>query len=369
MPTEQFANNAPSNGVSAAYPSTATALAMVGISGYPIIPQFRLLNPRTGEVLLVTGISGATLTVVRGAEGTSPQPILANDLLTHILTAGALYNIGNTLRVVGTPPSITLDFFAGQSPASYPPSSDSQVVARSIETRPGMPQYGNSAQGFQAAMYWPTWSPPAWGGIQGYPAVTNFTVQFRARFVCPAGFGGTWNFAYNTDDQSDISIWNDQSWTSQVGSTIGAVGWSSTASGNGNVTLTAGATYYYRARWGQGGGNWLCQLTYTPPGGVSRYLLDDQIISGAPFLCPFRAVGGINVVGDTRTGDRIELLTSGGVVQAWNHVQANGTDAPLFLPSGAFTGTVRVTDSDGVVINTLATTFNGGEFVRVGART
>jgi hypothetical protein len=368
MPTEQFSNNAPTNQMATGYTATATQIGVASISGWPTIPQFRLLNPRTGEVFLVTGISGTVLTVVRGAEGTSPQPILGSDVLTHILTAGALYNIGNTLRIVGTPPSITLDFFSQQSPGSYPPASDSLVIARSIETRPGMPQYGNSAEGFYSAMYSPSWSPPAWGGIQGYPAVTNFTVQYRARFTVPTGFGGSWNFYYNSDDGCEVTIWADPAWTTQVGATIGSLQYSGTSNGNNNITLAAGATYYYRARWGQGSGNYLCVLAYTPPGGTQRQLLDDQIISGTPLYCPFRAIGGINVVGNTCSGDLIQLFTAGGALQAWNRVQANGADAPLFLPSGSFVGSVRLTDSDGVVVNTLNATFNGGEFIRVGVR-
>ena len=362
MPTEQFANNAPTNQLATGYSATATQIGMATISGYPTIPQYRLLNPRTGEVVLVTGVSGTVLTVIRGAEGTSPMPLLGSDVLTHILTAGALYNIGNTLRIVGTPPSYTMDFFSQQNPGSYPPASDALVIARSIETRPTMPYYGNSVP------YWPSWSPPIFGGYQSYPVTTNFTIQFRARFTVPTGFGGAWNFAYNTDDGCEVTIWADQTWTTQVGSTIGSLQYTGTSSSNGNVTLNAGTTYYYRARWGQGSGNWLCNLTYTPPGGASRYLLDDQIITGTPFLSPFRAIGGINVVGNTCTGDLIQLITSGGAVQAWYRVQQNAADAPLFLPSGSFVGSVRLTDSDGLVVNTLYATFNGGEFLRIGVR-
>jgi hypothetical protein len=73
-------------------------------------------------------------------------------------------------------------------------------------------------------------------------------------------------------------------------------------------------------------------------------------------------------VGNTCSGDLIQLFTAGGALQAWNRVQANGADAPLFLPSGSFVGSVRLTDSDGVVVNTLNATFNGGEFIRVGVR-
>jgi len=90
---EQFVNNAPVNTVSTGYSGAATTIVMNAISGYPVTPQFRLLNPRTGEVLLVTAIAGLTLTVTRGAEGTSGVAINAGDALSHILTAGALVNL------------------------------------------------------------------------------------------------------------------------------------------------------------------------------------------------------------------------------------------------------------------------------------
>jgi hypothetical protein len=94
---ETFANNAPTNLTSTGYSAVATSLVMTSITGYPSAPQFRLLNPRTAEVMLVTAIAGVTLTVTRGVENTTPQIINSGDALTHILTAGALVNLSSVL--------------------------------------------------------------------------------------------------------------------------------------------------------------------------------------------------------------------------------------------------------------------------------
>lgn len=352
MPTEQFANNQPTNTVSTNYSAAATNIVMNGVSGYPSSPQFRLLCQRTGEVLLVTALAGTTLTVTRGAESTTPYPLVTGDALAHILTAGALYNIGNTMRVVASPPSLTADFFSAQSPATYPPASDTGVTARGIEVRSGQPNWSSSV------------APPS-----GYPVTTNFTVQIRARFVCPTGLGGAWNFYYNTDDGCEIAIFNDAAWTTQVGSTIGALGYSSTATSNGNITLTAGQTYYYRARWGQGAGGYYCQLQYTPPGGARIYLTDGQTISGVIYDSPFRAIGGIYISGDTRLGDRIDLLTGAGAVSSWTRILTTGSDAQFNLPTPPFSGQVRLLEPDGTLVNNVPGPFNGGEFIRIGTRT
>jgi len=97
MPVEQLANNAPTNTPSQAYTAGAATIVMAGVSGYPTTPQFRLLNTRTGEILLVTGVAGTTLNVTRGVEGSSAQAINSNDPLSHILTAGAVVAMSSLL--------------------------------------------------------------------------------------------------------------------------------------------------------------------------------------------------------------------------------------------------------------------------------
>ena len=47
-------------------------------------------NPTALEIVYCTAVTGDTLTVVRGREGTTAQPFLAGDFADHRLTAGAL---------------------------------------------------------------------------------------------------------------------------------------------------------------------------------------------------------------------------------------------------------------------------------------
>ena len=47
-------------------------------------------NPTALEIVYCTAVTGDTLTVVRGCEGTTAQPFLAGDFADHRLTAGAL---------------------------------------------------------------------------------------------------------------------------------------------------------------------------------------------------------------------------------------------------------------------------------------
>src|SRR5215831_9966105 len=99
MPSETFANNGPANTTSAGYSAVATSIVMTSISGFPTSAQYRLLNVRTSEILLVTDASGGlTLTVQRGVEGSSAQVINTGDTLTHILTGAALLALVNPIQ-------------------------------------------------------------------------------------------------------------------------------------------------------------------------------------------------------------------------------------------------------------------------------
>lgn len=97
---EQFANNADST-LNGAINNVTTTVVVADGSPFPSVGDFRLLigsNPDTGELVLVTARSGNTLTVVRGQEGTSAQSWTDGTVVTHILTAGAIYTLQQTLR-------------------------------------------------------------------------------------------------------------------------------------------------------------------------------------------------------------------------------------------------------------------------------
>jgi len=96
--TEQFANNASST-LNGAINNSTTTIVVTSAATFPSSGNFRLLlgvNPATAEIVLVTGVSGTTFTVVRGQEGTTAISWPDLTTVTHILTAGAI----NQLKAV-----------------------------------------------------------------------------------------------------------------------------------------------------------------------------------------------------------------------------------------------------------------------------
>ena len=93
--TEQFANNASST-LNGAITNVATTLVVTSAATFPTLPNFRLLigiSPITAEIVLVTGVSGTTFTVLRGQEGTTAIGWADLTTVTHILTAGAVNQV------------------------------------------------------------------------------------------------------------------------------------------------------------------------------------------------------------------------------------------------------------------------------------
>jgi len=97
---EQFANNADST-LNGAINDSTTSIVVVNGSSFPSVGNFRLLigsDPDTGELVLVTARSVNTLTVVRGQESTSAQSWPDGTTVTHIVTAGAIITLRDTLK-------------------------------------------------------------------------------------------------------------------------------------------------------------------------------------------------------------------------------------------------------------------------------
>jgi len=93
--TEQFANNASST-LNGAITNVATTLVVTSAATFPTLPNFRLLigiSPITAEIILVTGVSGTTFTILRGQEGTAAIGWADLTTVTHILTAGAVNQV------------------------------------------------------------------------------------------------------------------------------------------------------------------------------------------------------------------------------------------------------------------------------------
>lgn len=71
--------------------NSATTISVVSSAGYPGSGNFRIKIDT--EIMLVTGVSGTTWTVTRGAESTTAIAHLGGTAVNHVLTAGALTSI------------------------------------------------------------------------------------------------------------------------------------------------------------------------------------------------------------------------------------------------------------------------------------
>ncbi len=95
MPLERFSNNF-STTLSAAATNTATTLSLTttaGLTASTTAPatQTRLMNARTGEIVIVTNVASATsVTVTRGAEGTTAAAMDAGDQVVQVVTRDGL---------------------------------------------------------------------------------------------------------------------------------------------------------------------------------------------------------------------------------------------------------------------------------------
>jgi lysophospholipase L1-like esterase len=97
MPTEKFSNN-PVTTLNGSIDGVVTSLVVTSAVLFPTLPQFRIRIE--DEILLVTGVSGTTFTVVRGSEGSSNVPHSNGVEVVHILTAGSISQLGSDLLAV-----------------------------------------------------------------------------------------------------------------------------------------------------------------------------------------------------------------------------------------------------------------------------
>ncbi len=110
MALERFSNNF-STTLGAAATNTATTLTLTttaGLTATTTAPatQTRLLNTRTGEIVVVTNVVNATdVTVTRAAEGTAAAAMNAGDTVVQSVTRGGLYNNDHPGGLVTTLPT------------------------------------------------------------------------------------------------------------------------------------------------------------------------------------------------------------------------------------------------------------------------
>lgn len=106
MTTERFANQA-STTLSASLGAGDLTLSVQSVAHFPVLPEFRI---RIGqELLLVTGVAGATWTVTRGIEGTTAADHISGTAVVGVLTAGGLDELRTEIErdALPTPPIIT----------------------------------------------------------------------------------------------------------------------------------------------------------------------------------------------------------------------------------------------------------------------
>lgn len=87
MGAYRFTNNAEST-LSGAITAGATSLTVASASAFPTAGNFTIVVD--AEIMLVTGVAGATFTVVRGQEGTSAATHALGAIVRHVVTADAL---------------------------------------------------------------------------------------------------------------------------------------------------------------------------------------------------------------------------------------------------------------------------------------
>jgi hypothetical protein len=105
MAQEKFSNSAQTtiNQIGGISPISAT-LQVLSAALFPPLPQFRIRIDN--ELILVTGVSGNTFSLIRGIEGSAPAAHAFGALVTHVLTAGALSQFGSDLTGLTGPQGV-----------------------------------------------------------------------------------------------------------------------------------------------------------------------------------------------------------------------------------------------------------------------
>lgn len=98
---EQFANNATTTlSVIGGINNIVTSIVVTSATPFPTSPQFRIIID--SEIMLVTGVSGTTFTVTRGAENTTAASHSNGATVAMIFTAGALDQLRSDLMNIET---------------------------------------------------------------------------------------------------------------------------------------------------------------------------------------------------------------------------------------------------------------------------
>lgn len=119
---EQYANDASST-LTAGINNSVTSLTVSDATKFPAAATFRIRIDT--EILIVTGVSGATYTVTRGAEGTTAAAHSLGATVTHVLTRDGLLALPSRTVLSGTMASIPA---AGQDGRLYLPTDGGTIL-------------------------------------------------------------------------------------------------------------------------------------------------------------------------------------------------------------------------------------------------
>lgn len=95
--------------------NSATTITVTALSGYPArLPWTALIDQDTPfeEVIEVTNVSGTTLTVVRGVDGTSPVAHNAGAIFRHGVSARDFDESNATATYLGLTIALASSYFA-----------------------------------------------------------------------------------------------------------------------------------------------------------------------------------------------------------------------------------------------------------------
>jgi hypothetical protein len=130
---EQFVNDAGSV-LASSIDNTVTSLSIVSASTFPASGNFRIIID--SEIMLVTAISGTTLTVSRGQEGTTAVSHNSGASVDVVLTKGAMQQFRIDSNSIGT--------------YSSRPTADSNLVGRIYRTTDGPYIYRDNGSSWDA---------------------------------------------------------------------------------------------------------------------------------------------------------------------------------------------------------------------------
>lgn len=110
--------------------ASATSVGVLSVTGIPSVPFRAILqdadnDPTNREVVVVSGVSGTTLTIVRAADGTTGLSHASGSFIANVATAVSLNAISNpTAQMVAVPASIP-----GAAVASLTPAASTAFMA------------------------------------------------------------------------------------------------------------------------------------------------------------------------------------------------------------------------------------------------